>query len=132
LVASDGVTTPSGEGPDEGFWRRPVAIPADAPASAPATGTPAPATPVDRSAAAYPGPPASAAYPGPPSSPPPPPGWRPPVHIQPPLPRQLPDQDVPALEEAERSARTLTYGVGLIAGAVLMVVVFLLCSRVVF
>jgi hypothetical protein len=39
---------------------------------------------------------------------------------------------VPALEEAERSARTLTYGVGLIAGAVLMVVVFLLCSRVVF
>ncbi len=41
-------------------------------------------------------------------------------------------QDERALDEAERSARTVTYGIGMIAGAVLLVVVCLLCSRVLF
>lgn len=52
--------------------------------------------------------------------------------VQPPAPRQLPAQDITGLEEAERSARTLTYGVGMIAGAVLLVVMCLLCSRALF
>jgi hypothetical protein len=54
------------------------------------------------------------------------------VYVQPAPPRPLPAQDVPALEAAEGSARTLTYGVGLIAGAVLLVVMCLLCSRLLF
>ncbi|RKR88694.1 hypothetical protein BDK92_3024 [Micromonospora pisi] len=71
-------------------------------------------------------------YPGPPQAAVPPPGWRPPVQVQPAPPRPLPGQDIPAVEAAEASARTLTYGVGLIAGAVLLVVMCLLCSRVLF
>ncbi|MFI6760350.1 hypothetical protein ACIBF5_14560 [Micromonospora sp. NPDC050417] len=71
-------------------------------------------------------------YAGPPQGAVPPPGWRPPVQVQPAPPRPLPGQDIPAVEAAEASARTLTYGVGLIAGAVLLVVMCLLCSRVLF
>lgn len=37
-----------------------------------------------------------------------------------------------ALDEAEGSARTVTYGVGLVVGAIALVVVCLLCARVVF
>jgi hypothetical protein len=36
------------------------------------------------------------------------------------------------LEAAEGSARTITYGVGMLAGAVLVVVFCLLCSRILF
>lgn len=52
------------------------------------------------------------------------------VHAAPP--RQLPAQDLPALEAEEGSARTLTYGIGMVAAAVLVVVTCLLCSRVLF
>jgi len=52
--------------------------------------------------------------------------------VQPPPPRRLPPQDEQSLDEAERSARTVTYGIGMIAGAVLLVVVCTLCSRVLF
>ncbi|MGW4466856.1 hypothetical protein [Micromonospora sp. NPDC004704] len=71
-------------------------------------------------------------YPGPPQSAVPAPGWRPPVHVQPAPPRPLPPQNVPALEAQEASARTVTYGIGLIAGAILLVVMCLLCSRLLF
>jgi hypothetical protein len=71
-------------------------------------------------------------YSGPPPTQPPPPGWRPPVHVEPPAPRQLAAQDVEAIEAREREARTLTYGVGLVAGAIFLVVTCLLCSRVLF
>lgn len=76
--------------------------------------------------------PGAGGYPGPPQSPVPPPGWRPPVHVQPAPPRPLPAQDIPTLEAQEASARTLTYGIGLITGAVLLVVMCLLCSRLLF
>jgi hypothetical protein len=46
--------------------------------------------------------------------------------------RQLPAQDHPGLDAAEQGARTLTYGVGLVAGAILLVVICALCSRVLF
>ena len=44
----------------------------------------------------------------------------------------MPIQDNVALDEAEGSARTVTYGIGLVAGAVALIVVCLLCARIVF
>lgn len=114
MIASVSVTTRNGGPADDEFWRRP------------ADGTPPPSPPEP---SAEPAPPA---YPGPPPSAPPPRGWQPPVVMQPPAPRELPQQDTAGIEEDERSARTLTYGIGMIAGAVLVVVMCLLCSRVLF
>ena len=113
LIASVSVTTRNGGPADDEFWRRP------------ADGTP---PPPELPPTSPPGP----AYPGPPPSAPPPRGWRPPVVMQPAAPRELPPQDSTGIEEEERSARTLTYGIGMIAAAVLVVVVCLLCSRVLF
>jgi hypothetical protein len=69
-------------------------------------------------------------YTGPPPTQPPPPQWRPPVYVEPPAPRALAPQDLDAIEAREKEARTLTYGVGLVAAAVILVVSCLLCSRV--
>jgi hypothetical protein len=44
----------------------------------------------------------------------------------------MPAQDLSALDEAERSARTVTYGVGLVAGAVALILMCLLCARAIF
>jgi hypothetical protein len=41
----------------------------------------------------------------------------------------LPPQDLSALDSAEDSARTLTYGIGMLGGAIVLVVMCLLCSR---
>jgi hypothetical protein len=71
-------------------------------------------------------------YAGPPPTEPPPAGWRPPVYAQVPPPRPLAPQDVEAIEAQEKEARTLTYGVGLVAAAIAVVVGCLLCSRVLF
>lgn len=54
------------------------------------------------------------------------------MHVQVPPPRPLPPQDLPGLDADEGSARTLTYGVGMIASAVLLVVICLLCARIIF
>ena len=71
-------------------------------------------------------------YPGPPRTSPPPPTWRPPVVAQPPPPRSMPGQDMDELDEAEGSARTTTYGVGLVAGAIALILMCLLCARAIF
>jgi hypothetical protein len=63
---------------------------------------------------------------------PPPPGWRPPVEFQPAPPRELPPQNHSELDRAEQSARTVTYGIGMVAGAILLIVVCALCSRIPF
>jgi hypothetical protein len=111
------VSAPTGPSDDDAFWRRPEQ---DAPDS-PGLRRPEPdATP------------APPAYNGPPRVPPPNPGWRPPVVAQPPPPRSLPGQDMDALDEAEGSARTVTYGVGMVAAAILVIVTCLLCSRLLF
>jgi hypothetical protein len=110
---------------DDEFWRRPAEPTGGQPAgsrggpTSDATGRPA----AEREPVGYSGPPPTS---------PPPPGWRPPVVSHPPPPRRLPDQDLNALDESEASARTLTYGLVMIAGAVLVVVSCLLCSRVLF
>jgi hypothetical protein len=63
---------------------------------------------------------------------PPPPGWRPPVEYEPAPPRELPQQDQVELDTAEQSARTVTLGVGVVVGAILLIVICVLCGRVVF
>jgi hypothetical protein len=52
--------------------------------------------------------------------------------VQPPPPRQLAPQDLDKVEAQEKDARTLTYGVALVAAAVMVVLSCLLCSRVLF
>ena len=71
-------------------------------------------------------------YAGPPRVPPPPGTWHPPIVSQPPEPRTLPPQDLDAVDEAERSARTVTYGVGLVAAAIAVILMCLLCARILF
>jgi hypothetical protein len=85
--------------------------------------------PGDSAPAVDPVAPQSPPYAGPPPTSSPPGGWRPPTVVQPPEPRPLPAQDVPAIEAGEQQARTVTYGVGLVAAAVLLVVLFVLCGR---
>lgn len=71
-------------------------------------------------------------YSGPPPTVPPPADWRPRLLIQPEPPRALPSQDLGAIDAREREARTITYGIGMVAGAVLLVVLLVLCGRVLF
>jgi hypothetical protein len=76
--------------------------------------------------------PAVPEYAGPPRATPPPADWRPRTLIQVPAPRVLPEQNLSGLDAEEKTARTTTYGVGMIAGAVLLVVLFILCGRALF
>jgi hypothetical protein len=111
------VSSPTGVPDDDAFWQRPDST----------GGMPSPA-PVPTSPPRPPG----GGYQGPPAASPPSPHWRPPTFAQPPAPRSLPPQDIDALEESEGSARTVTYGVGLVAGAVALILMCLLCARAIF
>lgn len=62
----------------------------------------------------------------------PPADWRPPLVVQPPAPRTLPAQDHSALDAQEQTARTLTLGIALLAGAVIVVLLLLICGRALF
>lgn len=108
------VSSPTGVPDDDAYWQRPD----------PGSATPAPP--------ARPDPAPGSGYGGPPTAPPPPASWRPPTFAQPPPPRSLPPQDMDALDEAEGSARTVTYGVGLVAGAIAVILICLLCARAIF
>jgi hypothetical protein len=44
----------------------------------------------------------------------------------------MPTQDMDALDDSEGSARTVTYGVGLVAGAIALILLCLLCARFLF
>lgn len=44
-------------------------------------------------------------------------------------PRELPWQDLEKVEAAEREARTVTYGIGLVAGAIMLIMLCVLCGR---
>jgi hypothetical protein len=44
----------------------------------------------------------------------------------------MPAQDMDAVDEEEGSARTVTYGIGLVAGAIAVILMCLLCARVLF
>jgi hypothetical protein len=44
----------------------------------------------------------------------------------------MPAQDHAGLDAQEQSAKTITYGVGMVAGAILLIVMCALCSRFLF
>jgi hypothetical protein len=46
-----------------------------------------------------------------------------------PPPRTLPVQDLPQLEAAEQQARTITYGIAMVTGAIMLVLMLILCGR---
>jgi hypothetical protein len=102
--------------PDDAYWQRPDP---DSPVPGPAS-------------EAAPAPQPGAGYQGPPRPAPPSPHWRPPTIAQPPPPRALPPQNMEALDEAEGSARTVTYGIGMVAGAIALILICLLCGRLIF
>jgi hypothetical protein len=108
------VSSPTSVPDDDAYWQRPdpAAEPLGRPEPVP------PARPAD--------------YQGPPRADPPPADWRPPTIAHPPSPRQLPPQNFEALDDAEGSARTITYGIGLVAGAIALIIVCLLCARLIF
>jgi hypothetical protein len=108
------VSAPSGN-QDDAYWQRPDFKPAP-----------------DRHETRAPAPDRTSEYGGPPRTDPPPPHWRPPTVAQPPPPRTMPGQDMDAVDEAERSARTVTYGVGLVVGAIALILMCLLCARAIF
>jgi hypothetical protein len=71
-------------------------------------------------------------YAGPPRPVPARPEWRPRTLIEIPPAHKLPPQDDAALDEREKEARTVTYGVGMITGAVALIIMIILCGRALF
>ncbi|MBN1172335.1 MAG: translation initiation factor 2 [Micromonosporaceae bacterium] len=98
---------------DDEFWRRPVGGPEAVPG-------PAQAAPPGQ---------APPPYSGPPRSQQPPPGWKPPLVVRPAGPRPMPAVDHEHLDNLERSAATITNGVGLVAGAIMLILLVVLCGR---
>jgi hypothetical protein len=98
---------------DDEYWRRP----AEGAEPEPVRAEPTRPEPVD--------------YSGPPAATPPPPGWRPPVLVPTPPPREMPAQDQQVIDTEERGARVVSYGVGIFAGAVVLVLIFVVCARLV-
>ncbi|MFC4047772.1 translation initiation factor 2 [Dactylosporangium siamense] len=97
---------------DDAFWRRP---PEGAAPPVPAASPPAPDP-----------------YTGAPRSASPPRGWRPPTVERPAAPRKLPAQDRERIDREEQAATILTKGMGIFAGAVLVVLLLIFCGRVLF
>lgn len=52
--------------------------------------------------------------------------------MEPPPPRALPPQDHGEIDVQEAAARTLTYGIGLVAGAVMLLALCALFARAIF
>lgn len=70
-------------------------------------------------------------YSGPPPTQPPSDQWHPPVLYQTQPPRTLPYQAHDQIDAGESQARLVTYGVAIAAGAVLILLLFVLCTRIV-
>jgi hypothetical protein len=73
-----------------------------------------------------------AQYVGPPPTAAPPSAWRPEHIVEPAAPRRLPAQDHAVIDADEARARTLTYGIGIVTGAVLLILLCALCGRALF
>ncbi|MFI5493056.1 translation initiation factor 2 [Actinoplanes sp. NPDC051859] len=110
------VSAPTGSD-DHSYWQRPDAESGDSFGAERPTPTPKPDPPT---------------YPGPPRPAPASPLWRPPVVSESPPPRIMPAQNTEALDASESAARTMTYGVGMVVGAIAIIVMFLLCARAIF
>lgn len=102
--------------PEDAAWSRQASPPVPEP-SANGAGPAAPVVPE---------------YAGPPRSNPPPTAWRPPVVAEPLPPGTLPEQDHDRIDVEEQAARTLTTGVGMVVGAICLVLLLVLCARAVF
>jgi hypothetical protein len=61
-----------------------------------------------------------------------PPSWTPPVHVPVTPPREMPAQDDARMDAEERSARTVSQGVGLVGAAIVVILIFVLCARVLY
>jgi hypothetical protein len=96
---------------DEQQWRRPAA---------------------GQEATAPPPPPTDPVYTGPPRTDAAAATWRPRTVLQVPRARRLPPQDDAIIDAREHQARTVTLGVGMIAGAAALIVLIVLCGRVLF
>jgi hypothetical protein len=46
--------------------------------------------------------------------------------------RALPAQDDDAIDTTEAEARTITYGVGMVAGALALILLLVICGRLIF
>jgi hypothetical protein len=114
--------------PDDAQWRRPGDAEPGRPDGPSADPSPPGGPPTGSPGQPYPG----LVYQGPPAMSPPPSGWRPPRVFQLAEPRRLPAQDHARIDEEEARARTLTLGVGIVVGAVLLVTMCALCARLVF
>ncbi|MEV0649702.1 translation initiation factor 2 [Phytomonospora sp. NPDC050363] len=68
-------------------------------------------------------------YDGPPRATPPPRGWRVPVVVNAAPPRTMPAQDHAAADAAERSARTFSVGLGILFGAVMLILLLVVIVR---
>lgn len=131
---------------DEQHWKRPAASgDAGSPGGFPIPSGATPASPVPgNSAAGGSGVPGGSAwsrgadageppaYAGPPRPVPGSAATRPPTVIRTAPARKLPEQDIAGLDADERQARTMTYGVGMITGAVALLILFVLCGRILF
>ena len=113
-VPSVNVSASTGVPDDHAYWQRPDPDQA----TLPAPGGPPPERLVP--------------YAGPPSSAPPRSDWRTPVLREPPAPRSLPPQNLAAVDEAEGAAKTVTYGVGMVAAAIVVILIVVLCGRAIF
>jgi hypothetical protein len=109
------VSAPTGN-EDDAYWQRPDSS-VESGLQRPPAPTPEPSAPT---------------YQGPPRVEAPSPFWRPPLVAKPPPPRSMPGQNMDALDEDEGSARTVTYGVGLVAAAIGLILMCLLCARLIF
>ncbi|MGA8117175.1 MAG: translation initiation factor 2 [Actinocatenispora sp.] len=116
MTNADRPTEPQDDGADS-YWRRPVD------GGPGAHGGPVAQPPVGPRPEPYVGPP--------PTVPPPSPHWRPPVVVPTSPPRTMPAQDHGRLDAEERAARTVSHGIGLVAGAVVLVLLITVCARLI-
>jgi hypothetical protein len=114
------VSSPEQPTGDDTFWRRPEGDTVDDAHRSPPDLTGPGSGPTG---------PVPTAYAGPPRTYPPPHGWQPPRLVQPPPPRALPPQDPHLIDRTEQAAKTVTTGIGLVASAVLIVLLLVLCGR---
>ncbi len=98
--------------PDNEYWRRPEQD--DNPPGGAASALPGPGRPT---------------YGGPPPSSPPPTGWRPEHIVEPLPPRLLPAQDHALIDNEEARARTLSTGIAIVAGALIVILLCAVCGR---
>ena len=116
---------------DDSYWQRPSdpAGPGPEVPTSPAVG-PIGIEPADP--LAFAGPPADIRYAGPPAMAPPATGWRPERIVEPAPPRRLPAQDHSAIDADEARARAMTYGIGVLAGVALVILLCAVCGRALF